>query len=161
MLNTFPIDSRLWIFGTNNDLSTSEIEYINNKLEIFINSWNTHGKLLKSSFKILHKRFILVSTEDSIVNPSGCSIDSLMNLIMNLDSELKTNFFNTSDNIFYRDENNVIQSVSRIKFSILAKENIINSRTLVFDNVISNTNELLFWEKPAFESWHSRAFSLN
>lgn len=85
-------DSKVWVYASNRELTTSEVEQINKEIIIFINNWAAHGDSLYGSGKVLHNRFVVLAVDESQVNASGCSIDTSVQFIKALGQEFNVDF---------------------------------------------------------------------
>ena len=73
--------SPIWIFQANKTVDISFIKKIENDTINFLNSSTSHNIEIKSSFKIIHNLFLIISVESDFSSPSGCSIDKLINFV--------------------------------------------------------------------------------
>ena len=113
---------------------------------------------MKSSYKILHRLFLIISVENNFSNPSGCSIDKLINFIKNINQIYNIDFLNRL-NVSFRHENK-IKVVELIEFKNLILNGIIDSDTIVFNNMIHTKAELNEnWETKVSESWYKKYFN--
>ena len=78
-------NSRVWIFQSLDFIDDRVVEVIKEKISSFLNEWKSHQKDFKSSFEIRYNTFIIVAADESNL-VSGCSIDSLVNFIKNLET---------------------------------------------------------------------------
>ena len=78
-------NSRVWIFQSINLIDDQLVEIIKEKISLFLNKWKSHQRDFKSSFEIRHNTFIIVAADESSL-VSGCSIDSLVNFIKDLEN---------------------------------------------------------------------------
>ena len=76
--------SPIWVFQSNKILDSLLITKIELDIINFLNNWTSHNLEIKSSYKILHGLFLIISVESNFSNPSGCSIDKLINFIKRL-----------------------------------------------------------------------------
>jgi hypothetical protein len=157
LFTTFPGDSRLWIYQANRELTLQEFEQINIKLKSFIKSWQAHRQQLFADAIILYNFFILFAVDEKQAKASGCSIDSSVNFVKNLENEYNLSFLDRSL-ITYRDTQNKIQLMQRLNVPQALRENVLNSDTLVFNNTIQTLTELNKWETTFKNSWHGDAF---
>ena len=81
MNTSFSSNSKIWIFQSVEYLDLNDCSFIKEKMIEFIQSWDSHGKILKSEYDILYSHFILVTCDNMINEPSGCAIDKLFNQI--------------------------------------------------------------------------------
>ncbi|ARV06288.1 ABC transporter ATPase [Polaribacter sp. SA4-10] len=150
-----PNNSRVWIYQSDREFTKKEIEFISAKAEDFINQWTRHGDDLKGSFTIKYNQFLVLAVDESFNNVSGCSIDSSVRFIKELENELKLDLMNKM-NITFKDDKN-INLVKMSDFQQFAKDKKVTSETIVFNNMVGTKEDFeSHWEVPAKESWHKR-----
>jgi hypothetical protein len=101
-----PNNSRVWIYQSDREFTHKEIEFISAKAEEFINQWTRHGDDLKGSFTIKYNQFLVLAVDESFNNVSGCSIDSSVRFIQQLENELQLDLMNKM-NITFKDNDNI------------------------------------------------------
>lgn len=139
-------DSRVWIYQSDKLMSDTEKSLIENHLSNLCDNWNTHGKPVHCSY-FVKDWFICLLVDESINNASGCSIDSSVTTIKNIEQEFKIDFFNRL-NIAFMD-NKVAKVLPLSKF-----KNIINEDIMVFNNLVKTKKELeSSWIIPIQDSW--------
>lgn len=128
----FPETSRVWIYGSNREISISEQQYILENLKEFTGQWATHGKELIATAEVFLSNFVVFVVDESRVKASGCSIDSSVRFIKVIGSALKIDFFNRLSMLIENDGN-----LERIHY------NDLNSKpnSFVFDTTIQNLGE--------------------
>ncbi|QYS89290.1 ABC transporter ATPase [Flavobacterium columnare] len=152
-----PLDSRVWIYQSNRKLSDDEIKEIAIHTEKFLADWSAHGTPLEASFDIRYNRFIILTVNPSIQAPTGCSIDSSVQFIQQLEQKYAIDLLDKMNVTFKNGE--FIAHKSLIDFKKMAKEKAVSASTIVFNNLVNTIEELNdSWEVPASESWHSRFF---
>ncbi len=150
-----PNNSRVWIYQSDREFTNNEVELISAKAEEFINSWTRHGDNLKGSFTIKYKQFLVLAVDESFNNVSGCSIDSSVRFVQQLESELQLDLMNKMNITFKDDEH--INLVKLSDFQRFAKEQKITQETIVFNNMVNTKEDFENnWEVPAKQSWHKR-----
>ena len=150
-----PPNSRVWIYQSDRAFTHKEMEYIAIKAEDFINQWTRHGDDLKGSFSIQYDQFLVLAVDESFNNVSGCSIDSSVRFIQQLQNELQVDFMDKM-NVSFKD-NSVLQIVKLSEFQRLASEKRITSETIVFNNMVATKEDFENnWEVAASQSWHKR-----
>ena len=82
-----PDSSRVWIYQSNRSFSDLELQEITSKLEDFITQWTAHGANLKASFEIKYQRFITLALDQQLNPATGCSIDSSVRFIQDLEQK--------------------------------------------------------------------------
>ena len=150
-------ESRIWIYQSNRTLSIIEINEIESKIKDFLISWTAHGSDLQASFIIKYSRFIVISLNESFNLATGCSIDSSVRFIQELEAEYGVSLLDKI-NVSYR-HGEFIAYKPLIEFKKMIKNRSISKKTIVFNNLINSKSEFLNnWEVPIEESWHNRFF---
>lgn len=93
-LNELSPESRLWLYQSNRALSPTEIQWVDEQLQVFSTEWAAHGRNLKAAGEVLNPYFIALAADLSHENASGCSIDSSVRFVKDLGKELDVDFFN-------------------------------------------------------------------
>jgi hypothetical protein len=150
-----PNNSRVWIYQSEREFNQKEIEIISAKAEEFINSWTRHGDNLKGSFTIKYNQFLVLAVDENFNTVSGCSIDSSVRFVQQLEKELQLDLMNKM-NITFKD-NETINLVKLSDFQQFAKDKKISLETIVFNNMVNTKEDFENkWEIPAKQSWHKR-----
>ncbi|MGB1169273.1 MAG: ABC transporter ATPase [Flavobacteriaceae bacterium] len=150
-----PSNSRVWIYQSDREFSDQEINFITEKAIEFIDQWTKHGFNLKGSFTIKYNQFLVLAVDEGFNNVSGCSIDSSVRFVKELEISLEVDMMNKM-NISYKDGNH-INILTMSDFKEFTKSNKITSETIVFNNMVSTKQELnVHWEVPLINSWHKR-----
>jgi hypothetical protein len=152
-----PLDSRIWIYPSNRKFSDDEVIEISSLVKNFIEDWSAHGASLEASFEIRYNRFIILAVNQEVQAASGCSIDSSVQFIQQLEKKYEVDLLDKMNVTFKNGE--FIAHKSLIDFKKMAKEKAVSGTTIVFNNLVNTIEELNdSWEIPAQESWHSRFF---
>ncbi|OAD44480.1 ABC transporter ATPase [Polaribacter atrinae] len=150
-----PNNSRVWIYQADREFTENEINFISEKAEDFINQWTRHGDDLKGSFIIKYNQFLVLAVDESFNNVSGCSIDSSVRFIKELENELQLDLMDKM-NVTFKDNDN-INLVKLFDFQKFAKEQKVTAETIVFNNMVDTKEDFENnWEIPAKDSWHKR-----
>lgn len=86
-----PAHSRVWIYQAERALTEKEIEIVNQRLTRFCEGWNTHGNGMPTSFEIIDKQILVLAVDESGLGASGCSIDSSVKVLRELESLIGVN----------------------------------------------------------------------
>ena len=152
--------SRVWIYQANRILTTQETEQIQEKLDSFTAQWLAHGHELSATAEIRYNQFIILAVDEQQVGATGCSIDSSVKLMLQLEKQFNINLFDRFQ-LAYRDDSR-IKTVNRDEFQALVNTGKINGDTIVFNNLVSNRKALeTNWQIPMRESWHANLFTLS
>ncbi|MCD6544756.1 MAG: ABC transporter ATPase [Flavobacteriaceae bacterium] len=149
--------SKVWIYQSSREFTAKEVDEIEVVLRNFVSTWKRHSKDLRSSFQIKYNQFVILAIDESYNNFSGCSIDASTNIFKNIEEKYNVDMFNKMNTAFKNGEH--INIVTLSDFQKYIKENKINNKTIVFNNMITTKKELdNRWELAAEDSWHSRYF---
>lgn len=152
-----PEESKIWIYQSNRKFSDDEMIEIENDLKTFIENWAAHGTGLEASYLLKYNRFIVLAVNQEVQQATGCSIDSSVAFIQNLEQKYQVDLLDKMNVTFKNGEH--IAHKSLIDFKRMAKEKAVTENTIVFNNLVNTIEEFNEnWEVPAAESWHSRFF---
>tara|TARA_B110000459_G_scaffold27963_1_gene27769 strand:+ start:132 stop:617 length:486 start_codon:yes stop_codon:yes gene_type:complete len=150
-----PNNARVWIYQSDREFTSEEIEIVSVKAVDFINQWTRHGDDLKGSFTFKYNQFLVLAVDESFNTVSGCSIDSSVRFVQALEKELQLELMNKM-NVTFKD-NEHINLVKLADFQRYAKEQKVTLETIVFNNMVATKEDFENkWEVPARESWHKR-----
>ena len=148
-------NSRVWVYQSSKVLSDQDVTEILNEGKKFIASWAAHGAELKASFAIFYNRFIVLFADESQVKASGCSIDSSVHFIQQIQASFDLDLFDRL-NIAYK-ENDKIETIPMSDFQEAIENGRLNEETIVFNNLVKNKADFeTAWEIPVKESWHKK-----
>ena len=156
--DNLPDNSIIWIYQSDRIFTESEIEIISKRIKGFIEQWTSHGDDLKGSFTIKYNQFLIFGIDESFNDISGCSIDSLVHFVKQLENDFKVDFMDKM-NISFMD-NGAINVVKLSDFQSFVKDKKITPETIVFNNMVATKGDFKTkWEVTANKSWHKRFLS--
>ncbi len=82
-----PDESKIWIYQSNRKFSDEEMAEIETDLKAFVESWAAHGTGLEASYQLKYNRFIILAVNQEVQNATGCSIDSSVQFIQDLEKK--------------------------------------------------------------------------
>ena len=150
-------NSRVWIYQSSRKLIDSELKEIENLLSVFLSNWTAHGAKLQTAFEIKYNRFIIIALDELNASATGCSIDSCVHFIQELEKKYEITLLDKMNISFKQGEYISYKSIN--DFKKLVKNKSVSKKAIVFNNLvvdISDYNDN--WEIPAERSWHSRFF---
>jgi hypothetical protein len=155
-----PDHSKLWIFPADRVLTQAERERLIQVVTDGLSEWVAHGSPVRWGHQVLHDQFLMIGVDETHTALTGCSIDSGVSQIRQLEKELAMSFLDNA-RIFFRD-GEAIRCETRPGFQKLAEEGRVDGDTLVFNNVVTSLGELRRgeWEIPVRDSWHAKAFPI-
>lgn len=155
---SFSPQSRVWVYQSDRKFTSTEESEILNKLAAFTNQWKAHGNELLAKAEIRYGFFIILTVDESQAGVTGCSIDSSVRLIKEIEQEYHVDLFNRF-NIAYKVNGEVVVN-SKEDFETLVNIKQVTPETIVFNNMVQNLAELNNkWEVPFQNSWHSTVFA--
>lgn len=140
ILPYFSDQSKVWIYYSHRNLNRDDLNYIQTKLTEFCKQWQAHQQNLKSSFVILHERFLAIVVDENPVSASGCSIDKSVNELKKIGSELSINFFERNSQFYF--QNNELIEIKLNELQSLYENNVINYDTLFIDTTVNHLRAL-------------------
>ena len=150
-----PAHSRVWVYQSNRAFGAEELAYIEKTLRDFTENWMAHGVPLETSFKIVYNRFIVLLANESRHAPSGCSIDTSVHTMKELEKQFGVSLMDRMS-IAYRTDT-AIEYCSMSAFKKQLQSGVLNGDTVVFNNMVENKEAFeMSWEVPVSESWHQR-----
>ena len=148
-----PGDSRIWIYQSDRELNSEEIKNIGEETQIFLESWTAHNNALKAGYEIRYNRFLILMVDEKSAGASGCSIDKSVHFIRSIEKKFGIDFFNRMK--FAYKSNGRVEAVQKPEFETLFSKGILNSDSIVFNNLIETKEQLdSIWEIPVKNSWH-------
>ena len=155
---SFSPQSRVWVYQSDRKFTSAEEDQIIDKLSVFTNQWKAHGNELLAKAEIRYGYFIILIVDETQANVTGCSIDSSVRLIKEIEQEYKVDLFNRF-NMAYKIDGEVIVN-SKEDFETLVNIKKITPETIVFNNMVQTLADLeTKWEVPFKNSWHSTVFA--
>jgi len=156
--DTLPADAKIWVYQADRRLNDTELESLGSRFRIFSDSWDSHGKNLRNSFRFFHNYFIVIGVDENYTTASGCSIDKSVDLIRKTEQEFMVNFLDRSRIAFEID--NVIQQYSFNNLKMYINNQTIRPENLMFNNTVATMDEFRKkWKIPAGETWISKYFN--
>ncbi len=150
-----PDTARVWIYQSNRNFSEAESADIRQKIQQFLAQWQSHGKTLKAAGDLYYNRFVVLIADEGYEAPSGCSIDSSVALIKDIEQNYQVDMFDRMHFTYIDGEK--VAGADRLTFAQLYKEGIINGDTTVFNNLVATKAEFNSkWKIKLSESWHAR-----
>jgi len=155
--NELPDSARLWIYQSDTKFTDEQVTELQGLLEQFLTQWTAHGANLTAGFEVKYNRFIVIGLDQSQASASGCSIDSQVRFIQQLQDHFKVDLLDKMNVTYY--QNDRVHYKNLLDFKKMAKDGAVGKNTIVFNNLVTTVGEYQeFWEIPAIESWHNRFF---
>ena len=153
----FSGSSRVWIYQADRIFTVAEAFELEKVFENFVSSWNSHGVPVKGFANLFFGRFIVLMADELQTTVSGCSTDSSVAMIRDIEARYKTNLFNRQALVFMIKGKMEVIPMQQLSYAI--EHGFITPETLYFNNTVLTKKELLEkWIAPAGRTWLSRYF---
>lgn len=153
--NTISPASRIWIYQCERRLNNDEVAAIATHLEKFTNQWSAHSQELKTSFDIRFNQFVILAADEAYNSTSGCSIDSSVRAIKEIEQNFGVDFFNRNLIAFKKSEEVILIPLSELKQKYAS--GTWDEDSLTFNNLISLKGQLENeWQIKAAQTWLKR-----
>lgn len=148
----FNNDSRVWIYQSNRLFSLHEALQIEDILKNFVSSWHSHGSPVTGYANLFFGQFIILIADETRSGVSGCSTDSSVRMMKDIEQLFNVNLFDRLLLGFIVKER--VQMVPMAQLQYALENNFIESSTLYFNNTVLNLEQLKEkWLIPLKESW--------
>jgi hypothetical protein len=148
----FNDNSRVWVYQSNRAFTIKETIQIEELLQNFTKEWKTHGVPVQGYANLFFGQFIILMADETATGVSGCSTDSSVRLIKNIEQDFQVELFDRLMLAFIIQER--IQLLPISKIGSYLEDDLLGTDTLYFNNTILTKEELLNnWIIPVKESW--------
>jgi hypothetical protein len=148
----FNANSRVWIYQSSRLFFISEALEMEDMLNDFVKNWHSHGTPVKGFANLFFGRFLIFMADETASGVSGCSTDSSVRLVKEIEKKYNTDMFDRQLLAFIVKDKIEQIPLSQLNYAI--ENNFINENTLYFNNTVQ-TKKLLEteWIIPLKESW--------
>ena len=148
----FNDNSRVWIYQSSTLFTLQEAFVIEDMLHQFVADWKSHGTPVKGYANLLFGQFIILMADETATGVSGCSTDSSVHLMKEIESRFKVDLFNRQNLAFYIKEK--VQIIPMAQLSYALENGFIHADTLYFNNLVADKKSLLSnWITPLKNTW--------
>ena len=155
---SFSPHSRVWVYQSDRQFTDKEVEAIQQRLNVFTEQWKAHGHQLDAKAEVIYNFFIVITVDEGAANVTGCSIDSSIRIIREIEQAFHVDLLNRF-NMGYKMDDKVVVT-NKEDFETLINIKKIGLKTIVFNNMVQTLEEFENkWEVPFEKSWHNSVFS--
>lgn len=152
-----PETARIWIYQADREFNTEEVAFIKERLTVFCEQWNTHGASMPTSFDLQYNRIIILAVDEADLGASGCSIDSSVRTLRDIEQRLDVNLLDQGKVSFLNEEKVVTSQLQELKNHVHSGN--LREETPVFNPLVSKKQDLSDkWLIPAKDSWLKKYF---
>jgi hypothetical protein len=158
--NNFHSESRVWVYQSNRLFTLSEALEIEEMLKEFTLQWKSHGTPVKGEAHLFFGQFIVLLADETATGVSGCSTDSSVRLIKDVEQRFALNMFDRTTLAFVVKDKIQLLPLSQLQYAI--ENGFITADTLYFNNLVQTKEELeKKWIVAVKESWLAAKIKLN
>ena len=150
--------SRVWVYQCNRLFSMGEALEIEEMLNDFAAQWQSHGVPVKGAAHLFFGQFIILMADETATGVSGCSTDSSVRLIKDIEQRFTVNMFDRTTLAFVVKDKVQLLPLSQLQYAF--DNQFINNDTLYFNNLVQTKEELENnWIVPVHKSWLAKKIS--
>jgi hypothetical protein len=154
----FSPSSRVWIYQCNRLFLQDEALQADEMLNEFAAAWKSHGDTVTGYARLFFDQFIIVMADESRTGVSGCSTDSSVRLMKQVEEKFGISLFDRQLLAFVTEEKVTLLPLPALASAI--DNNVITPDTLYFNNTVLTKAELIDnWIIPVKQSWLGKRFS--
>jgi hypothetical protein len=155
----FAADSRVWIYQSSRLFTMGEALQIEDLLNTFTENWKSHGTPVKGYGNLLFGQFVVLMADENATGVSGCSTDSSVRLIKQLEELYKVHMFERQLLAFVVKEKVQLLPLAQLQHAV--DNNYITPDTLYFNNLVATKEELATkWMIPVKDSWLTKRIAI-
>ena len=156
--NSFSPDSKVWIYQASRLFTIPEALEIEEMLKEFTAQWKSHGTPVKGAGYLFFGQFIILMADERATGVSGCSTDSSVRLIKDIEQRFAVNMFERTTLAFVIKDQLQLLPLSQLQYAY--DNQFITADTLYFNNLVQTKEELeKNWMVPVKDSWRKISFT--
>jgi len=155
----FSPESRVWIYQANRLFTMGEALQVEDLLNTFVAAWQTHGTPVKGYANLFFGQFIVLMADETAAGVSGCSTDSSVRLVKEIEQIFKVSMFDRQLLAFIIKDKVQLLPLPQLQYAV--DNNFINADTIYFNNLVPTKAELENnWMVPVKNSWLAKKLVL-
>ena len=152
--------SRVWIYQCNRLFSVDEALGIEEMLNEFTAQWKSHGTPVKGAGYLFFGQFIVLIADEQATGVSGCSTDSSVRMIKEIEQKFGVSMFDRTTLAFVKNEKVQLLPLSQLQYAL--DNGFVTPDTLYFNNLVQTKEELeREWIIPVKDSWLAKKVSIS
>src|SRR5258706_3838916 len=158
--DSFSPGSRVWIYQASRLFTISEACEIEKMMSDFSSQWKSHGTPVKGAGHLFFGQFIILMADEKATGVSGCSTDSSVRLIKDMEQMFGVNMFERTTLAFVIKDKVQLLPLSQLQYAY--DNQFISADTLYFNNLVQTKDELeKKWIIPVKDSWLAEKISFS
>jgi hypothetical protein len=155
----FHPESRVWMYQSSRLFSFSEALDIELMLKNFTSQWNSHGDKVKGAGHLFFGQFVALLADETAAGVSGCSTDSSVRLIKDIEQKFGVNMFDRLNLAFVIKDKIQLLPLAQLQYAY--DNQSISGETLYFNNLVQTKKELEEkWIMSVKESWLAKKIAV-
>src|SRR5689334_15954046 len=155
---SFDPSSRVWVYQASRIFTMGEALEIESLLQEFATQWKSHGTPVKGSGYLFFGQFVILMADETASGVSGCSTDSSVRLIKDIEQRFGVNMLDRTTLAFVVKEKVQLLPLSQLQYAF--DNQFITADTLYFNNLVATKKELEEdWLQPVKKSWLAKRIS--
>jgi hypothetical protein len=156
----FSPDSRVWVYQSSRLFTLGEALEIEDMLKDFTVQWKSHGLSVKAAGYLFFGQFIILMADETSTGVGGCSTDSSVRFIKELEQRFNVALFDRNSLAFIIKDKIELLPFSQFQYAV--ENNFVNGETLYFNNLVSTKAELENnWLIKIKDSWLAKRLSVS
>lgn len=128
-------------------------------LNEFVRQWKSHGEPVKGYVNLFFGRFLVFMADETEITVGGCSTDSSVRFVKELEKKYNADFFNRLTLSFLVKDKVEMVPLSQVDYAL--QNGLITENTLYFNNTVLTRKELeTRWIIPVKESWLAKQLGI-
>ncbi|MFT3678934.1 MAG: hypothetical protein QM791_01600 [Ferruginibacter sp.] len=155
----FHDNSRVWIYQSSRLFTLSEAMQLEEMLNDFTVSWKSHGADVKGYANLFFGQFICIMADETTAGVSGCSTDSSVRVIKEIEQRFNVQLFDRQSLAFWIKDK--VQLLPFSQLSYAAENKFITRDTLYFNNTVLSKKDMIDnWIIPVKSSWLAKRMTI-
>jgi len=143
-----PDDAKVWIYQADRSFTPEEVAEISDIVENFVDQWKSHQQNVTGYGALYYRRFLVLMADEHQCAIGGCSIDSSVKLVRELQEAYHVNFFDRLK-VCYKITSELVGSFPFLQLNECFERGKINEDTTIFNNLVATKKDFENnWEQP-------------
>ncbi|CAG5082676.1 hypothetical protein [Parvicella tangerina] len=157
-MSSFKASDKVWVYTSAKEFTPSQKDFLLQRAEAFLKSWESHGDKVKGEIGIAYDHFVIVVADDCGGNMCGRAQDAQVRFIKEIGEELGIDLTDRMQLAYKADNSSSKVLVKKMPdFKQEIQLGNITADTIVFNNMITTFGEFRDqWETQLKNSWHKQ-----
>jgi hypothetical protein len=152
-----PEYSRIWVYQADQPITAAAEQVLRDRLTRFCEGWNTHGNLMPTSFELIANQILILAVDESNLGASGCSIDSSVRTLRELENQLQINLTDQGK-ISLKQPSGQLKVIPALGVKTRVASGEIDFEAEVINPAVRTKADLINFWQPVRNSWLNRYF---